>query len=101
MTTIRYNSIEQFKNVIRRVKEMENYRGKDEQGNPIYVDSVLPIHPNNAHYAVIKTSKAGAVFANEGWDGIALKAGEKYDFSMFSRNANKKSAKILVRLMSK
>jgi len=71
------------------------------EGSSFGIDSLLPVHPNNAHYAVIKTSNAGAVFANEGWDGIALKAGEKYDFSMFSRNANKKSAKILVRLMSK
>ncbi len=42
MTTIRYKSIEQFKNVIRHVKEVENYRGKDENGNTIYIDSVLP-----------------------------------------------------------
>ena len=71
------------------------------EGSTFMIDSVQPIHPNNVHYAVIKTSKTGAVFDNEGWDGIVLKAGEKYDFSMFSRNANKKSTKILVRLMSK
>ncbi len=71
------------------------------EGSTFGIDSVQPIHQNNAHYVVIKTSKAGAVFANEGWDGIVLKAGEKYEFSMFSRCVNKKSTKIRIRLMSK
>ena len=32
----KYNSIEQFRNVIREVKSRYDYKGKDEQGNPIY-----------------------------------------------------------------
>ena len=44
-----------------------------------------PIHPNNPHYAVLKTNQPGAALTNTGFDGIALKAGEKYDFSLFAR----------------
>ena len=43
MSTIKYPSIELFKSLIRKVKDRANYRGKDENGNPIYVDSVLPV----------------------------------------------------------
>lgn len=32
----KYPSIEQFRNVIRRVKELHDYKGKDENGNNIY-----------------------------------------------------------------
>ena len=32
----KYNSIEQFRNVIRKVKERHDYQGKDENGNAIY-----------------------------------------------------------------
>ena len=32
----KYNSIEQFRNVIRKVKENHDYQGKDENGNAIY-----------------------------------------------------------------
>nr|DAI89624.1 MAG TPA: RNA ligase 2 [Caudoviricetes sp.] len=32
----KYNSIEQFRNVIRKVKENHDYQGKDESGNAIY-----------------------------------------------------------------
>lgn len=42
-----------------------------------------PIHANNAHYATLNTTKVGARLINEGWDGIALKAKEKYNLSVF------------------
>ena len=49
---------------------------------PIHVVAVDPLSEQNPHYAVL----AGDTIYNEGWDGIAVKAGEKYDFSMFVRN---------------
>lgn len=59
-----------------------------------------PIHPNNPHYAVLKTNQPGAALTNTGFDGIALKAGEKYDFSLFARiPKGSKSGKLLVRLV--
>ena len=59
-----------------------------------------PIHPNNPHYAVLKTNQPGAALTNTGFDGIALKTGEKYDFSLFARiPEGSKSGKLLVRLV--
>ena len=49
---------------------------------PIRVVAVDPLSENNPHYAVL----ANDTIYNEGWDGIAVKAGEKYDFSMFVLN---------------
>lgn len=59
-----------------------------------------PIHPNNPHYAVLETNQPGAALTNTGFDGIALKAGEKYDFSLFARiPEGSKSGKLLVHLV--
>ena len=41
------------------------------------------IHPNNSNYAIISKG----TISNTGFDGIALKANEKYDFSVFARGA--------------
>lgn len=62
------------------------------------IDTVAPVHPNNRHYAVLKTAAPGACLTNEGYDGIALKAGEKYNFSLFLKSAG--ITKILVRLVN-
>lgn len=41
---IKYPSIEQFRNIIRTVKTNHDYKGKDEQGNPIYLhNSPYPV----------------------------------------------------------
>ncbi len=63
------------------------------------VDSVSPIHPNNMHYAVLQVNEIGLGLMNEGFDGIPLKAGEKYDFSVFARVADGKSEKLTIRLL--
>ena len=65
------------------------------------IDSISPIHPNNPHFAVLKTTEVGSGLVNEGFDGIALKAGEKYDFSLFAGNPDQKSKKLLIRLTGK
>jgi len=70
-------------------------------GSTFSIDSVSPIHPNNPHYAVLKTTEVGSGLVNEGFDGIAVKSGEKYDFTAFVRNPDKKSRKLLIRLIGK
>ncbi len=47
----------------------------------------ISVHPNNPTYAVIENDKSdGRVgLVNSGFDGIVVKAGEQYDFSMFGR----------------
>jgi alpha-L-arabinofuranosidase len=53
----------------------------------LWVDSSEPIHPNNPHCALIQITSAGegVGLSNAGFDGIPVKAGEKYDFSVFAR----------------
>lgn len=63
------------------------------------IDSINPIHPNNKHYAKLSIKQLGTALINEGFDGIAVKAGEKYDFSVFARIADGKAGKLLVRLI--
>lgn len=60
--------------------------GKDARGSVKIADAV-PVHPNNPHYVVIETQQVGAGIGilNTGFDGIAIKAGETYDFSFFAR----------------
>lgn len=65
------------------------------------IDTVSPIHINNPHYAIVETSSVGAALVNEGFDGIAVKTGEKYNFSVFVRNPDKNEKKLLVCLRGK
>lgn len=56
------------------------------QGNAeLNIETLNPLNKNNPHYAVFKTNDSNAALINEGFDGIAVKAGEKYDFSVFGR----------------
>ena len=57
------------------------------EGTTWSIASDAPIHPNNAHYAVLKTTTKGARLINEGWDGIALQKGKKYNLSLFTKGA--------------
>lgn len=56
-----------------------------------------PLHPNNPHYLKV-SSNGDFTLANEGFDGIALKKGENYRFSMRMRSA--KPQTVTVRLTS-
>lgn len=65
------------------------------------IDSVSPIHSNNPHYAVLYNKFGKAVLVNEGFGGIAVKAGEKYDCSAFVRIPTGKAGRITWRLSDK
>ncbi len=58
-----------------------------------------PIHENNANYAVVNVVVPGAALVNSGWDGIPVKQGDKYDFSMFAKTMNGASGKVVVKLL--
>ncbi len=62
------------------------------------VDSVQPIHENNLHYARLEVKKQGGRLVNEGFDGISLREGEKYDFSVFARSSAARRGALKVRL---
>ena len=48
---------------------------------PITIAKETPLSTNNPHYAVVTSDSLW----NEGWDGIAVEMGKKYDFSVFVR----------------
>ena len=70
-------------------------------GSTVSIDSLNPIHINNKHYAVLQIDKIGEGLVNEGFGGIAINAGELYDFSLFARNPDNKNKKLLIRLVGK
>ena len=66
------------------------------EGTSWSIETQAPIHRNNPHYAHLLTNKPGAQLINEGWDGITLQKGKKYDLSLFTQGAGT----FLVKLVS-
>lgn len=62
------------------------------------IDSANPIHENNKHYAILEASGQQSGLINEGFDGIPVKSGDKYDFSLFARNMKGNGGKVKVQL---
>lgn len=56
------------------------------------IDTIAPVHANNPHYARLRTGAAGGALLNAGFEGMALKGGERYDFAMFARSVEGKRA---------
>lgn len=72
----------------------------DDAWTKVSVATEAPIHPNNPHYAVLEVKQPGVSLRNDGFDGISLKKGEKYDFSLFARVApGSKGGKVAVCLI--
>ncbi len=70
------------------------------EGGKFSIATEDPIHANNSHYAVFEVQTPGARLQNPGFDGIVLKKGEKYDFSLFGRvPAGMKGGKVDVLLV--
>ena len=65
------------------------------------IESESPLHLNNKNYAVLKVGNDAAAFINDGFDGIAIKAGERYNFSLFTKSVSGKNKKLMVRLVDK
>ena len=68
-----------------------------------------PIHPNNPNYLRLHTERVGHYYDYDGWTGYGLqndgfdsmnvKAGEKYDFSVFLRNVGTTPKEVRVALV--
>lgn len=71
-------------------------------GGSFVIQDANPLHTNNPHYAVVNCGNAGAggevALANNGFDGIAVKSGEAYDFSVFARRRPGEKGPLHVRL---
>ncbi|WP_373834811.1 alpha-L-arabinofuranosidase C-terminal domain-containing protein, partial [Bacteroides heparinolyticus] len=64
------------------------------------IETFSPLHPNNPHYAVLEVRSApGAGLVNSGFDGIAVKKGARYDFSLFGKVLEGKGGKVVVKLL--
>ena len=66
----------------------------------VSVSTDNPLHANNSHFVRLSTKTPGSQFVNEGFDGIPVKKGDKYDFSVFLRTADKAAQKIKVAIVS-
>jgi alpha-L-arabinofuranosidase len=68
-----------------------------------------PVHPNNATYMRLNAERTkeyydykgwkGFGIQNDGFDGISVKGGEKYDFSAFFRNVDASAKQVRVALV--
>lgn len=70
-------------------------------GSTFSIDTLLPIHPNNPHFAVLNTTQPGASLINTGWEGIVLKKGDKYDLSLFVKQLEGKNSSLILSLTGK
>lgn len=64
------------------------------------IETKSPIHKNNKHYAVLDVKQIGGAIINEGYNGIALKAGDKYNVSFFAKNIQGKGKKMHINLLN-
>lgn len=74
----------------------------------ISIETNTPIHPNNPHYIVVDAeyignyslvkAESGVGLKNSGFDGIVLRDGEKYNFSMFAKQITAEPMEFLISL---
>lgn len=69
-------------------------------GATFTVSEASPLHVNTPHYAVLTVETPGASLTNVGFEGIALKKGEKYNFSLFTQQLSGKGGKLKIRLVT-
>jgi len=70
----------------------------------VSVESSQPLHPNNPHYAVLRIDdpgQEGVGLLNKGFDGIVVKSGGQYRFSVFAKLLSKTPIPLSVQLRSK
>jgi alpha-L-arabinofuranosidase len=76
----------------------------------LHVETTTPVHPNNTHYVVLNiehvgkeekyTGPAGVGIKNTGFDGMVIRAGEKYDLSLFARQFGDEPISLAVSLQT-
>jgi alpha-L-arabinofuranosidase len=76
----------------------------------ISVETASPINPNNPHYIVLDiehvgkeakyTGESGVGIKNSGFDGIVVRAGEKYNFSVFARQLSNNPVSLTICLQN-
>jgi alpha-L-arabinofuranosidase len=79
---------------------------RDGAAGSVAVADESPLHPASPQYAVLRTTAAGAAglgagLRNEGFDGVAVRAGERYDVSLFARLAGGAADRLVARIESR
>jgi len=77
----------------------------------ISVETSAPVHPANKHYVVLDVEfignypqfkgEAGVGIKNSGFDGMVIRSGEKYNFSLFARQLSNTPMTLLVSLQNR
>lgn len=70
----------------------------------VSVESTAPLHINNPHYTVLNIEdegQKGIGLVNSGFDGIVIKAGEQYNFSLFAKLLSKQAVPLSIQLRNK
>ncbi len=70
----------------------------------ISIETKNPVHPNNPHYIQIHVEETGANgvgIMNSGYNGMVIKSGEQYRFSVFINQISDKSIPLVVKLEDK
>ena len=77
----------------------------------ISVETSDPVHSNNPHYMVLDiehvgheakfTGESGVGLKNSGFDGIVVKAGEKYNFSLFAKQITDSPIELSISLQNR
>jgi alpha-L-arabinofuranosidase len=75
----------------------------------ISVETKEPVHPNNPHYIVLDVevvgnyerarSEPGVGLKNPGFDGMVIRQGEQYNFSLFARQLSEKPINLEITLL--
>ena len=67
---------------------------KTEGDAELTIGTSNPIHSNNQNYGILKTGSKSGSLINNGFDGIVLKKGDNYLFSVFVKSPEKTSIKV-------
>ncbi len=71
----------------------------------ISIETKTPVHENNPHYVVLDVEYirpgGGVGIQNNGFDGMVVKAGEQYNFSMFAQPLSNQPLSVTVSLQQK
>ena len=67
-------------------------------GAAFTIGTEKPVHPNQQHYAVLDVATPGAALTNDGFDGIVVRKGEKYDVSLFACQLAGTAGKLCVQI---
>ena len=81
--------------------ELRTLANATEAGSHFAIDTKDPLHPNNAHFGVWQVNQPNqSALVNSGYDGICVRKGERYDFSLFARMQSGKAGALRVCLMT-